>query len=174
MRIQYTKILFFGIVLLYEYSTYAFELRPARGRKDSALGINLGWFSSGKNEDERRRSDEALSRDGKGIMNIMDSMEGFKKSQRVGKMTSSIVEELASTTVEGSAQDGKVKVIYDCQQRPVSVYFDEAYFDSADTLDFSNAITAAMKDAHAKSIEKMDEKMKTFYSDLGLPPTSSS
>jgi len=29
-------------------------------------------------------------------------------------------------------------------------------------------LTAAMKDAYHKSSEKMDEKMKSFYVDLGL------
>jgi DNA-binding protein YbaB len=71
--------------------------------------------------------------------------------------------------VEGTSPDGKVKVIFDCQQRPIKTTIDEAYFEASDFSDVSNAITAAMKDAHAKSIERMDDKMKSFYSELGMP-----
>jgi nucleoid-associated protein EbfC len=98
----------------------------------------------------------------------MDSMENFKTAQQVGKMTNSLVYELASTTVEGSAVDGKVKVIFDGQQRPVNVQIDEAYLEQVDSSDLSAALTTAMKDAYRKSSERMDEKMKSFYVDLGL------
>jgi nucleoid-associated protein EbfC len=103
-----------------------------------------------------------------GVAGIMDSMENFKTAQQVGKMTHSLVYELASTTVEGTAVDGKVKVIFDGQQRPLNVQIDEAYLEQADSSDLSAALTTAMKDAYRKSSERMDEKMKSFYVDLGL------
>jgi len=80
-----------------------------------------------------------------------------------------MVQELTAMTVEGSSPDGKVKIVFDCQQRPVSTFIDEAYFETSDVSDVSNAVTAAMKDAQTKSIERMDDKMKAFYSELGLP-----
>ena len=144
-----------------------------RKGKTTALGITLPWFS-GKNEGEKGLDDEgAMARDGKGtlggVAGTMDSMDSFKKAQRVGKRTSALVLELSATTVEGASPDGKVKVIFDCQQRPIKTIIDEAYFEASDFSDVSNAITAAMKDAHAKSIERMDDKMKSFYSELGMP-----
>jgi DNA-binding protein YbaB len=144
-----------------------------RKEKATALGITLPWFS-GKNEGDKGLDDEgAMARDGKGslggVAGTMDSMDSFKKAQRVGKRTSALVLELTATTVEGSSQDGKVKVIFDCQQRPIRTFIDEAYFEASDVSEVSDAITAAMKDAHAKSIERMDDKMKSFYSELGLP-----
>jgi DNA-binding protein YbaB len=147
----------------------------SRREKASALGITLPWFS-GKNEgDQGLDEDGALPRENKGslsgVAGIMDSMDSFKKAQRVGKRTNSLVQELTATTVEGSSQNGKVKVIFDCQQRPIRTVIDEAYFEASDVSEVSNAFTAAMKDAHTKSIERMDDMMKTFYSDLGMPPS---
>lgn len=98
----------------------------------------------------------------------MDSMEGFKKSQRVGKLTNSLAQDLSSTSVEGSSPDGKVKVVLDCQQRPLRVDIDDNYFQMADRADMSNAVLLAMLSAYSKSIEKMDDKMKSYYNDLGL------
>ena len=103
---------------------------------------------------------------------MVDSMENLKRAQRAAKMTSRLVQDLSSTTVEGTAADGKVKVILDCQQRPVNVKIDEGYVEGmdADVSDLCSALTEAMTDAHSKSLEKMDEKMKSFYAELGLSP----
>jgi len=104
-----------------------------------------------------------------GVAGIMDSMENFKTSQQVAKFTHGLVQDLAGVTVEGVAVDGKVKVLFDGQQRPLAVQIDEAYLKSGvDASDLSTALTAAMKDAYQKSSEKMDDKMKSFYVDLGL------
>ena len=103
-----------------------------------------------------------------GVAGIMDSMENFKTAQQVGKMTNALVQELAATTVEGVAVDGKVKVVFDGQQRPLGVQIDETYLANVEASDLSVALTTAMKDAYRKSAERMDEKMKSFYVDLGL------
>ena len=74
----------------------------------------------------------------------------------------------------------------DGQQRPVSVKIDASYFEvmlpssgggGASSTDdaslfaeeLSSAITAAMQRAHAKSVESIDEKMKSLYNELGIP-----
>jgi len=152
---------------------------PSAPRQSTLLKINLGgWFSGGKDEEDSRDDIQEQEDIGKGklggtVASVMDSFESFKKSQRVGKVTSSLLSELGSTTVEGTAEDGKVRVIFDCQQRPLRVDIDEAYFDSADSAaDVANAVTRALKLAHSKSIERMDEKLKGFYNELGLPSRS--
>lgn len=141
-------------------------------RKDTALAINLHWFGS-KSEDDEQNNSDVLAPDGKGslggVSSVMESMDAFKKSQRIGKMTGALVQELSSLTVEGTAENGKVKVTYDGQQRPVDVFIDDTYFDSANAADVSNAITTAMKEAHSKSTEEMDKKMKNFFASVGLP-----
>jgi len=146
----------------------------------SALWISWGSWSKKKKADSKKSSDtpSADATTGKqasgggtlgGVAGIMDSMDGFKNSQRIGKRTGALVQELMMTTVEGSAETGKVKVTLDGQQRPVSTFIDEAYFEASDAADVAAAITVAMKDAHTKSSEKMDEKMKNFFNELGLP-----
>lgn len=136
----------------------------------------FNWFSSSKDGDGKDAKQDAPSVESKGalggVAGIMDSMDSFKRSQRIGKITGALVQELRSTTVEGVAENGKVKVIYDCQQRPVSTYIDEAFFQAMDASDVAAAITSAMKDANSKSTEKMDEKMKSFFNELGLPPSN--
>lgn len=144
-----------------------------------ALWISWGW--SKKKSDDSNKGADAPSSDaaaGKqqasggtlgGVAGIMDSMDGFKNSQRIGKRTGALVQELTMATVEGVAESGKVKVTFDGQQRPVSTFIDEAYFEASEAADVAAAITVAMKDAHSKSSEKMDEKMKNFFNELGLP-----
>jgi nucleoid-associated protein EbfC len=103
------------------------------------------------------------------VVTIMDSMDQLKRAQRIGKITASLVQELKSMTVEGSSENGKVKVILDGQQTPISTYVDENYYkEKVDVNEFTNALTAAMKDAQLRSMEKMNEKMKNVYNELGF------
>jgi DNA-binding protein YbaB len=132
----------------------------------------MNWFGR---EEQRNSTVQDLSKGSLGgVAGLMDSMDGYKRSQKIGKITNSLVQDLASTMVEGTAENGKVKVVYDCQQRPISCHIDEAYWQesaekgTSDFTDLANAVAAAMKDAHSKSMEQMEEKMKRFYSDLGL------
>ena len=144
----------------------------------TALFINFGWFSGRQNENDSDPNNmenlmgAASSAGMGGVASTMDSMENFKQAQRAGKMTRKLVQELASTTVEGSAADGKVKVVLDCQQRPVRVYIDQEYVDEVGVPDLCSAVTSAMSEAYGKSLERMDEKMKNFYTELGLPSTN--
>jgi DNA-binding YbaB/EbfC family protein len=129
--------------------------------------LGLFWFGGGKDDESKKRKGEAASGFG-GVAQVMDSMENFKKAQQVGKITEGILQELSSMSVEGSAEDGKVRVFFDGTQRPKSVDIDETYMSSVEADDLEAALAAAMKDAHAKSKEKMEEKMKSFYAELGL------
>jgi len=147
-------------------------LQPERRfTSTSSLFLNFGFFS-GKSEVDKSSTISPSGGDdpagGGMVSGMMDSMEGFKKSQRVGKLTNALAQDLSSTSVEGSSPDGKVKVVLDCQQRPLRVDIDDNYFQMADRADISNAVLQAMLSAYSKSIEKMDDKMKNFYNDLGL------
>lgn len=153
---------------------------PASTSSVTALYF-MNWFSSKDGDGKDAKNQDALTGDGNGsnnnnnrgaltgVASIMESMDSFKKSQRIGKMTGALTQELRLTTVEGVAENGKVKVVVDCQQRPVSAFIDESFFETADASDVAAAITVAMKDAHTKSTEKMEEKMKGFFNELGLP-----
>lgn len=145
-------------------------MRPTAARPDTrgtsrlnACVFIVGWFSR-SDGDKKRPEDGGLEE----VPKIMDSMDSFKQAQRVGKTTGALVQELSASTVEGTAAEGKVKVVFDCQQKPVSLDIDEEYFKTVDLLDFTNALTAAMKEAHSKSTDKMDERLKSFYQEIGL------
>ena len=111
-------------------------------------------------------------------------MENFKQSQELGKKTATLLADLSSSTVEGTAANGKVRVYFDGQQHPMGVEMDPEYLQrllrvgeggsesNSGFEDLNEAVTVAMQDAHAKSVALMDEKMRDLYSDLGLPPSS--
>lgn len=181
---------------------YTMPLQEYRRHNNMELHL-MNWFGfGGNNNDGESTNDSNLSSDasstvlltasskdssgksslsgsktgGSGVVTIMDSMDQLKRSQRIGKITATLVQELKSITVEGSSENGKIKIVFDGQQNPISTYIDESYFreqqqqrSNADpTNDLANAITAAMKDARMKSVEKMNEKMKNVYNDLGF------
>lgn len=114
-------------------------------------------------------------------------MASFKSSQRVGERTGTALQELSNILVEGTAADGKVKVTFNGQQVPVGVQIDETYLrgllakrpglgNSSSSNNSSKegvdqlcaAITEAMKEAQTKSAAKVDDKLKSLYSDLGF------
>lgn len=141
--------------------------RNAHVRQPSSrLYLNIGWFGSRKKKRHQEDNAENLG----GVASIVDSMGDLKTAQRVGQLTDALVKELSTTVVEGLAVDGKVKVTFDCQQKPVGVTIDESLLsEGVDATTLSNAVATAMQDAHSKSIERMDEKMKSLYAELGLP-----
>eukprot|EP00977_Amphora_coffeiformis_P004558 scaffold982_cov169-Amphora_coffeaeformis.AAC.11 len=138
--------------------------------QDTRLYLNIGsWFGRRRGDKKRQDNDaESLG----GVASIVDSMGDLKTAQRVGQLTDSLVKDLSMTVVEGTAMDGKVKVSFDGQQKPVSVSIDENLLAEVDAATLSNALTSAMQEAHSKSIERMDEKMKSLYTELGLATAS--
>jgi DNA-binding YbaB/EbfC family protein len=134
----------------------------------------LNWFGVSKNDDDGYANGETLVTDGGkagGVPGIMQSMDNFRKSQKIGKTTSMLVQELSSMVVEGTAENGKVKILFNGLQQPIGVQIDEGFFEASSTTvnDFSDAINTAMKDGYNKSKEKMDDKMKGFFSQMNLP-----
>ena len=98
------------------------------------------------------------------------TMENFKQSKEVGRKTSALLVDLSSTTVEGSAARGKIKVLVDGQQKPLGVEIDDDYFDTVGVEDLTEKLATAMQDAHDKSTKLMQEKMESLYAEIGLPP----
>lgn len=142
----------------------------------TCLFINgFPWFSGkGADEEINESSSSSLSPELEnlgGVAGIMDSLESFRGSQKVGERTNTIMQELSKEVIDSSAADGKVKVTFDGHQRLVSLKIDDAYFESLiERADAKNelidVLTAAFKSGYSKSSEKIDEKMKSFYSDL--------
>mmetsp|Transcript_18132 Transcript_18132/g.27449 ORF Transcript_18132/g.27449 Transcript_18132/m.27449 type:complete len:161 (-) Transcript_18132:1096-1578(-) len=103
--------------------------------------------------------------DGSGVNQVMSSMQSFKSNQKLGGLTSSLLQELNSVTIEGRSEDGKARVVMNGQQYPISCQL----ADDTDVKTLSTAVVQAMQDAHAKSLALMESKMKTLYDDIGLP-----
>jgi len=163
------KPLLFALAFLtFTSDAFTFPSRSA-SRRQTALYINFGWLFGSKADED---SDKALKgSDGStmgGVSGIVDTMENLQRIQRAGKMTRKIVNELEATSVEASAAEGKVKVTCDGQQKPTGVTIDEAYLSSVGASELCTALTIAMQEAHSKSKEKMEDKMKGFYAELGL------
>lgn len=156
----------------FEYTTRFKKFLPYRLESSKVL-INFGWFGGkGENQSQQKIDENSnISKDGKnslgGVAGVMDSMERYKKAQRIGKMTASVVQDLVSTTVEGLGDNGKVKVVFDCQQRAVRTIFEEGYFESLTSAQIESSVTSAMKDAHSKSEALIEQITRNFYAELG-------
>ena len=98
---------------------------------------------------------------------VMQSMQSFKENQRLGSLTSGVLQELSGARVEGRSEDGKIRVFMNGQQYPVGVQVG----DDVDVANINTSLTQAMQDAHSKSCSLMESKMKSLYEELGLPNT---
>ena len=102
-------------------------------------------------------------------MGVMEQMDNLKASQRLGGATSGLLQELSNLSIEGSSSDGRIKVWLDGQQRPLRVELDDSCLSGSDsTYEVASACLEAMQQAHSRSVERMDDKLKNFYKDLGL------
>jgi DNA-binding protein YbaB len=143
--------------------------RPT-ARSSSSQRFSFSWFKDSladKNDNDPASPAEIHLSDATNIM------ESFKTSQRIGEQTGKALHELSYTFVEGIAADGKVKVTFNGQQIPIGVEVDESYLEDIVSKsgkegvdELCLALTNAMQEAHYKSGIKVEEKMKSVYSDL--------
>jgi len=113
------------------------------------------------------------NQDSSGMGIIAGTMENFKQSQELGKRTNTLIQDLGSTTVEGVAGNGKVKVFVNGEQKPIGVELDPEYFAQVGSEEFSEALTVAMQDGWNKSMQLMEDKIQVLYSEVGLPSVQS-
>jgi DNA-binding protein YbaB len=159
--------------------------RSSHHQEDRRTTCQFAWFGGGGGADQGSSASSYSSialgeNDGGGfaaaggnkslggVAGTMMAMENFKASQKIGRTVEGLVQDLAGTTVEGSSENGKVKVVYDGRQQPLEASIDPTFFKDASASTVSAAFVEAMKDAHFKSRETMNEKMKGFYNELGL------
>lgn len=95
-------------------------------------------------------------------------METIKKAQEMGVKVKELQEELVNTEVEATSGDGGVTVVISGAQVPMDVKVtDEMCAKGAKAV--SEAITAAMREAHKNSMEYSKSKLTELYSEIGLP-----
>mmetsp|Transcript_29392 Transcript_29392/g.44862 ORF Transcript_29392/g.44862 Transcript_29392/m.44862 type:complete len:184 (-) Transcript_29392:212-763(-) len=144
------------------------RIRPAT--KATSTQINFLWFGNKDEKESKMEKKNDPAKQSTKMGTTATTMENFKQSQEVGRKTSALLVDLSSTTVEGSAAKGKIKVLVDGQQKPLGVEIDDDYFDTVGVEDLTEKLATAMQDAHDKSTKLMQEKMESLYAEIGLPP----
>jgi DNA-binding protein YbaB len=96
----------------------------------------------------------------------MGQFEALRSSQKLGSQTSQLLNELRnSVSAEGYSHGNSVKVVLDGTQRIKSVEFvDDNFLKLSEPYEVSAALVEALQRAHAKSIERMEERLRNFYS----------
>jgi DNA-binding protein YbaB len=104
-----------------------------------------------------------------GVVGVMEQLEAFRTSQRIGAQTSQLLNDLQNhVQVDAYSYGNHVKVIMDGHQRVKSLEMDDQFLRTSEPYEISAAVLEALQLAHDKSTDKMDEKVKAFYAKLGL------
>ena len=103
-----------------------------------------------------------------GLGKIKELQDAFQKAQQVQAGAQQLQEELEQMDIKGYDEEQLVEVVMSGNQEPRQVTIKpEAFHKGAEAL--SELVTAAMKDAYAKSSETMRGKMEELTSGLNLP-----
>lgn len=105
---------------------------------------------------------------GFGLGKMKELTEAFKKAQQIQEGAKQLQEELEQMEIEGEAGGGLVKVIMSGNQEPRGVVIDPKALEEGVEI-LSDLVTAAMKDAYAKSTATMRERMEDLTGGLNLP-----
>lgn len=94
--------------------------------------------------------------------------DAFKKAQEVQAGAQQLQNELEQMEIEGTSEDGLVKVVMSGNQEPRRVEISpEAMSVGAEAL--SASVSAAMKSAYEQSTDLMRGRMEELTSGLNLP-----
>jgi DNA-binding YbaB/EbfC family protein len=94
--------------------------------------------------------------------------DAFKKAQEVQAGAQQLQNELEQMEIEGTSEDGLVKVVMSGNQEPRRVEISpEAMNSGAEAL--SASVSAAMKSAYEQSTDLMRGRMEELTSGLNLP-----
>ena len=104
---------------------------------------------------------------GFGLPNFGQITEAFKKAQQIQQDAQMLQEELDNLEIEGSNQDGRVKVWLSGNQLPLRVEIDNSLLTETNNQ-IEDAILEAMKVAHENSTANMKAKMQELTGGLNL------
>lgn len=93
----------------------------------------------------------------------------MKMVQQMQNRMLKIQEELAATTVEGSAGGGVVTAVVTGQREFQSIKIDPSAVDPEDVEMLEDLITAAVKDAMDKATALSEEKMSAITGGMKIP-----
>ncbi|CAA7033139.1 unnamed protein product [Microthlaspi erraticum] len=129
-----------------------------------SLRVN-GLFGGGKKDNTEDGQSKA------GIFGNMQNMyETVKKAQMVVQVEAvKVQKELAAAEFDGYCEGELVKVTLSGNQQPIRTDITDAAMELGSEK-LSQLVTAAYKDAHAKSVVAMKERMSDLAQSLGMPP----
>jgi nucleoid-associated protein EbfC len=105
---------------------------------------------------------------GFGLGKMKELADAIKKAQKVQEGAKQLQEDLEQMEIEGEAGGGLVTVVMSGNQEPLRVEISEqAYAEGREVL--SDLVSAAMKDAYAKSTETMRGRMEDLTAGLNIP-----
>ncbi|WP_218082692.1 YbaB/EbfC family nucleoid-associated protein [Anthocerotibacter panamensis] len=104
----------------------------------------------------------------KGFGQFAQMQEALKKAKQVQQNATRLQDELAETTVEGSAAGGLIKITMTGNQEPLSLSIDpEALKEEREVLE--DLILTAFKDAYTRSTDMMRNKMNELTGGISVP-----
>ncbi|CAG7898477.1 hypothetical protein HID58_029913 [Brassica napus] len=135
-----------------------------RKSPNRSLRVN-GLFGGGKKENNEEGQSKA------GILGNMQNLyETVKKAQMVVQVEAVRVQkELAVAEFDGYCEGELVKVTLSGNQQPIRTDITDAAMELGSEK-LSLLVTEAYKDAHAKSVLAMKERMSDLAQSLGMPP----
>ena len=139
-------------------------MSSSRQQQQQQQGKGRMYMLFGGSDKKKKEEGGGAAKPGGGKLNPFDAMS---KMNELATKSNTLTKDLAGTFVAGSAMEGKVKVTFTGTQVPMEVEItEEALAAGAETL--SAALTEAMKEGHAKSVQLQQTKLTSFYEELGL------
>ncbi len=106
---------------------------------------------------------------GLGLGKMKELAEAFKKAQQVQEGAKQLQQELETMEIIGQTEDGSVVVTMSGSQEPKKVEIKDEALAGKTAAELSEMVTIALKDAHQKSTQIMQERMEDLTGSIGLP-----
>ncbi len=104
---------------------------------------------------------------GFGLPNFGQITEAFKKAQQIQQDAQKLQEELDSIEIEGTNDDGRVRISLSGNQQPIKINLDDSILKEPKEI-LEAGILEAMKIAHENSTTNMKNKMQELTGGLNL------
>ncbi len=104
---------------------------------------------------------------GFGLPNFGQITEAFKKAQQIQQDAQKLQEELDSMEIEGTNQDGRVKICLSGNQQPLKVNIEDSLLKEKKEI-IEKSILEAMEQAHENSTSNMKNRMQELTGGLNL------
>jgi|UniRef100_A0A7V3N5K9 DNA-binding protein YbaB len=97
------------------------------------------------------------------------AFEKFKKLYDLQKRAKEVQKDLRNTLVEAQSPDGKIKVVFNAEQKIESVEIGEDYLQPSKKKELEDTLFKVIQDALSKIQKIAAEKAKEVMGGLGLP-----